>query len=115
MADDLEDSGHWRDSVETRLVKLEVTVGEQARLRAAMDEDLGNQKAGLGAHKRLIQSIHDTQSDHTARLTRLETGLDELRQEVGELQQEVQAGFGRVLVGVEAIRDMLGRDLADDS
>ena len=40
MTDDLEDSGHWRDSGETRLLKLEFTVGEQARLRAAMDKDL---------------------------------------------------------------------------
>jgi septal ring factor EnvC (AmiA/AmiB activator) len=104
MTDDLEGSGQWRDSVETRLGKLEVTVEEQARLRAAMDEYLGNLKAELGAHKRLIQSIHDTQSDHTARLERLETG-----------QKELRTGLGRVQVGVEAIRDMLDRTLNRDN
>lgn len=40
MTDDLENSGQWRDTVETRLSTLETKVEEEARLRAAMDEDL---------------------------------------------------------------------------
>ena len=82
MTDDLEDSGQWRDSGETRL-----------------GEDLSK----LHLERDLLQALHDTQQDHTARLTRLETGLGELRQEV----REVQTGFGRVQVGVEAIRDQI--------
>jgi hypothetical protein len=93
MTDDLEDSGQWRDSVETRLGRLEVTVEEQARLRAAMDEDLSK----LHVERDLLQALHDTQQDHTAQLA--------------ELRQEVETGFGRVQVGVEAIRDILDRNL----
>ncbi len=107
MTDDLEECGHWRDSVETRLARLEVTVGEQARLRAAMDEDLSK----LHVERKLLQSLHDTQQDHTARLTRLETGQERL--ETG--QEELQAKLERVHLGVEAIRDMLDRDLAGDN
>jgi hypothetical protein len=108
MADDLENFRERQDGLEARVGTLEATVEEQARLRAAMDEDMGNLKAELGAHKRLIKAIRATQSDHTKRLTKLETGLDELR-------QEVRTGFGRVQVGVEAIRDMLDRSLGSDS
>ncbi len=54
MTHDLEDFGQWRDSVETRLVKLEVTVGEQARLRAAMDEDLSK----LHVERKLLERVH---------------------------------------------------------
>ena len=57
-----------------------------------MDEDLGT----LGAKIGLIQAISVTQSDHTARLTRLETGQDELRTKVD-----------LVYVGVEAIQTLL--------
>ena len=56
----------------------------------------------LHVERKLLQTLHDTQQDHTAQLTKLETGLSELR-------QEVRTGFGRVQVGVEAIRDMLDR------
>ena len=96
MADDLEDSAQWRDGVETRLGRLEVTVEEQARLRAAMD-DLSR----LHVERDLLQALHDTQQehtaqlrDHTARLARLETGLE------------------RVHVGVETIREILDRNLS---
>ncbi len=75
-----------------------------------MDEDMANLKAEFGAHKRLIQAIHDTQKDHTNRLTKLEAGVKELR--AG--QKELRAGLERVHVGVEAIRDMLDRNLRSD-
>ena len=114
MTDHLEDSGHWRDSVETRLVKLEVTVGEQARLRAAMDEDLSK----LHVERKLLQALQDTQSDHTRQLTRLETKVDTVEKRLVAVEGRLGAVEGtlqKVHVGVEAIRDMLGRDLAGDN
>lgn len=102
MADDLENSGQWRDTVETRLGTLETRVDEEARLRAAMDEDMGNLKAEWGAHKKIIQAIADTQSDHTRRLTKLETGVEELR-----------TGLGKVQAGVKMIITLLGGNPGD--
>jgi chromosome segregation ATPase len=114
MTDDLEDSGQWRDSVETRLGRLEVTVEEQARLRAAMDEDFSK----LHVERKLLQAMRDTQQDHTAQLREHGAQLREhgaqLREhgaQLKELREEMRAGFGRVQVGVEAIRDMLDRTL----
>ena len=100
MTDDLEDSGQWRDSVETRLGRLEVTVEEQARLRAAMDEDLSK----LHVERDLLQALHDTQSEHTAQLRELQTG-----------QQELRTGLERVHVGVQAIHDLLDRHFDSDN
>jgi hypothetical protein len=96
MSGDLEDSRQWRDSVEARLGRLETTVEEQARLRAAMDEDLSK----LHVERKLLQSLHDTQQEHTAQLR-------ELREGQGELRTVVE----RVHVGVEAIRGLLDRNL----
>ena len=76
-----------------------------------MDEDLGTLKAELGVHRRLIQAIHVTQQEHTATLREHSDQLRELREETRELR----AGQERILVGVEAIRDVLGRNLANDS
>jgi chromosome segregation ATPase len=95
MADDLADSGKWRDRVETRLGKLEASVEEQARLRAAMDEDLRK----LHVERKMLQAIQDTQSDHTRRLTTLESKVDTLESKVD-----------LVHIGVEAIRELLERD-----
>src|SRR5215471_6527108 len=69
MADDLDNDGlenadHWRDTVEARLGTLETRVGEEARLRAAMDEDISR----LHIERNLLQALHDTQSEHTATL-----------------------------------------------
>jgi chromosome segregation ATPase len=80
MADDLENSGQWRDAVETRLSTLEAKVEEEARLRAAMDEDL----SGARADRNMLQALHDTQSEHTATLN-LHTDL--LNQHTATLRQ----------------------------
>jgi hypothetical protein len=107
MTDDLEDSGQWRDSVETRLGRLEATAEEQARLRAAMDEDLSR----LHVERNLLQSLHITQQEHTAQLREQTAQLNEHTAQLKELR----AGQQRILVGVEAIRDMLDRSLGSDS
>lgn len=59
-----------------------------------MDSDTGDLKAELGAHRRLIMAISETQSDHTTRLRELREG----------------EGQAEILVGVKAIRRLLGDD-----
>jgi hypothetical protein len=39
MADDLHGFAEWRDSIESRVSTLEVTVTTEARVRAQMDND----------------------------------------------------------------------------
>ena len=111
MPNDLEDSAQWRDRVESRLGTLEATVGEQAGLRAAMDEDMGDLKAEFGIQKKLIEAVRDTQSDHTKRLTALETGVQETKARVGAVEARlgvVEATLKKVHVGVDAILALLG-------
>lgn len=92
MTDDLENSGQWRDRVESRLSTLEARVDEEARLRAAMDSDL----SGARADRKMLQSLHDTQSDHTAKLKKLGEGVDELRR-----------GHQKILAGIDVITSKL--------
>src|SRR5580693_10767774 len=80
MANDLEDSRRWRDTIETRLDRVEVRVEEEARLRAAMDKDL----SGVRVERNVLQALHDTQSEHTT-LLREHTTL--LRQHTTELRE----------------------------
>jgi chromosome segregation ATPase len=105
MADDLENSRQWRDTVETRLGKLEAKVEEQAGLRAAMDEDMSSLKVEFRAQRTLLQSLHDTQQEHTA-LFREHTAL--LRDHTAQLN-ELREGQGEILAGVRVIRDLLER------
>jgi phage-related minor tail protein len=96
VGDDLENSGQWRDTVDARLSKLETTVEEQARLRAAMDQDMGDLKASLGAQLKVIQAIRDTQSDHTKRLTTLETKMGAVEGRLGAVEGRLGAVEGRL-------------------
>jgi chromosome segregation ATPase len=110
MTDDLEDSSQWRGSVETRMgtletaaVKQEAALQDQADLRAAMDSDMGELKAEFRPQRSMLQALHDTQQEHTVRLTRLETGQDQLR--AG--QDELRTKLDLVHVGVKAIHTLL--------
>lgn len=73
-----------------------------------MDEDTSSLKAEFRAQRKLLQALHITQQEHTARLQRLETGQAGL--EAG--QEELRAEVGRVHVGVKAILGLLGGDPA---
>jgi predicted nuclease with TOPRIM domain len=108
MTNDLEDSGQWRSTVDSRLGTLETRVKEEARLRAAMDEDL----TSLHVTRDLLQSLHDTQSDHTGRLTKLETGQEELKTRLERVEGRlgvVEGTLQKVHVGVQLVHDKLDR------
>jgi len=108
MANDLEDSGKWRNTIEKRLGTLETRVDEEAGLRAAMDEDLTR----LHVTRDMLQSLHDTQSDHTRRLTKLEDGQQRLENGQQELKvrlEKVEGTLQKVHVGVQLIQGSLDK------
>ncbi len=111
MSDDLEGFAEWRDSIESRVSTLEVTVETEARVRAQMDNDMSNLSVKLDAQGRLLQALADTQSDHTAMLTDHTARLARL--EAG--QAKLEAGQAKVLAGVQAIIGLLdGQDNLPD-
>ncbi len=106
MTDDLEDSSQWRDSVESRLGTLETAAAEQkaalkdqADLRATMDEELGT----LGAKVGLIKALSKTQSEHTALLRDHTARLSDLK--AG--QEDMRTKLDLVHLGVESIHTLL--------
>jgi hypothetical protein len=106
MANDLEDSRQWRDTIETRLDRVEVRVEEEARLRAAMDKDL----SGVRVERNVLQALQDTQSEHTTLLMEHTTLLREHTTQLRELDEKMRTGCERLQVGVNAILGLLRRD-----
>jgi len=107
MTDDPEDASQWRDRIEARVSTLEAISDEQATaistqrgLQVAMDEDVSKVQVEFRAQRGLLQSLHLTQQDHTA-----------LLREHGAQLTELRTGQQRILVGVDAIREMLDRTL----
>jgi DNA repair ATPase RecN len=105
MANDLEDSGQWRSAVDTRLGTLETRVDNEARLRATMDKDMSNLKVEFRAQRNLLQALHDTQQEHTARLENVEGRLENVE---GRLEN-VEGILQKVHVGVQLIHEKLDR------
>lgn len=103
MADDLHGFAEWRDSIESRVSTLEVTVTTEARVRAQMDNDMSDLSVKFDAQEKLLKALRETQSDHTKRLTRLEAGQEKL--EAG--QAKLGAGQAQVLAGVQTIIGLL--------
>jgi uncharacterized coiled-coil protein SlyX len=128
MNNDLEGFGQWRRTVDSRLGTLETRVAEQASLRAQMDEDMSELKVEFRAQRTLLQALHDTQQEHSATLREHGVMLREhgamLREhgamltdhgatlrEHGTQLTALQTGQQRIMAGVDAIREMLGRTL----
>jgi hypothetical protein len=124
MTDDLADPQQWRDSIETRVGTLEETAKTQARLRAAMDFDMGKMQAEFRAQRSMLQALHDTQQDHTRRLTNVEgelvnvkdrltnvedrlTNVGDRLTNVGDRLTNVEGGLDLVRVGIETIHGKL--------
>ena len=114
MNNDLEGFGQWRRGVDSRLGTLETRVAEQASLRARMDEDMSDLKVEFRAQRTLLQALHDTQQEHSATLSEHGVILMEhgaILREHGAQLTALHAGQQRILVGVDAIREMLDRTL----
>jgi len=123
MINDLEGFPQWRDNIEARVSTLEATVEAEARVRAQMDNDIGDLKIESRAQRRMLQALAETQSehtatlaDHTARLIRLEAGQAKLEAGQAKLeagQEKLEAGMTAVLDGVQTIIGLLDRELGD--
>ena len=117
MTDDLEDPRHWRDGIEARfgtlearVATVEVTVKTEAQLRATMDFDMGKMQAEFRAQRSMLQALHDTQQDHTRRLTSVEDELVNVKDRLGNVEDRltnVEGGLQLVRAGVEAIHGKL--------
>jgi len=111
-----------QDKLEGRVTVLETTVEREAALRAKMDEDQSNLTATLKAHGRSLQALHDTQQDHTRRLTRIEGRLGNVEGRLGNVEVRlgnvendlvtVKEKLDTVHTGVHAILDLLDAHLA---
>ncbi len=112
MADDLEEFRKWQGSLEGRVSTLEATVRIEAGLRAKMDEDLGDLKVEFRAQRRMLQALHDTQQEHTARFEAIDGRLEHVEGRLENVDGRLGAVEGtlqKVNVGVQAISDKLDR------
>lgn len=122
MADEMAVMRERHDRLEGRVTVLETTVEREAALRAKMDEDQSNLTATLKAHGRSLQALHDTQQDHTRRLTRIEGRLGNVEGRLGNVEVRlgnvendlvtVKEKLDTVHIGVHAILDLLDTHLA---
>jgi chromosome segregation ATPase len=119
MNNDLEGFGQWRRAVDSRLGTLEARVADEASLRAKMDEDMSNLKVEFRAQRRVLQALHDTQQEHTARfetiegrLGNVEGRLETIEGRLGNVEgrlTSVEGTLQKAHVGVQAIHDKLDR------
>ncbi|MCW2931684.1 MAG: hypothetical protein JWM19_2646 [Actinomycetia bacterium] len=103
-----------QDTFDRRLTTLEATVRNEATLRAAMDQDDSDIKVEQRAQRRLLQAVATTQSEHTARLTAIETDVAVLKTDVAVLKTDmaqVKSTLGNVQVGVQTIIAILDRQI----
>ena len=110
MTDDLYDPQQWRDNIETRVGTLEETARTEARLRAAMDFDMGKMQAEFRAQRSMLQALHVTQQDHTRRITGVEdrlTGVEDRLTKVEDELVNVRGELQLVRVGIETIHGKL--------
>lgn len=122
MGDEMTVLRDRQDKLEGRVTILETTVEREAALRAKMDEDQSNLTATLKAHGRSLQALHDTQQDHTRRLTRIEGRLGNVEGRLGNVEVRlgnvendlvtVKEKLDTVHIGVHAILDLLDAHLA---
>lgn len=110
------------DDVEARFTRLEHEVAElreqvtfaksdaaAARVLAAgADRDVSEVRAELRAHTQGLNALRETQ---------LEQGraIDSLRQEMGDLRQEMRSGFATMATGMAQITTLLTETRGSDS
>jgi CII-binding regulator of phage lambda lysogenization HflD len=128
MSTELDEMRQRQDRFEVRLATLEEKVETQARMRAAMDQDISDIKQEQRAQRGLLQAVAITQSEHTARLitiegrllgmddrlTRVEgrlTGVEDRLTGVETDMAQVKSTLGNVQVGVQTIIAILDRQI----
>ena len=125
MSTELDEMRQRQDRFEMRLSSLEVIVRNEATLRAAMDRDISDIKLEQRAQRGLLQAVANTQSEHTARLTAIETDMTEVKDRLGNVENRlgnvenrlgnVEQGLGNVQVGVQTIIAILDRKIDEEA
>jgi hypothetical protein len=120
MTVELEEFTEWRHRVDARLGRLEAVsvehvdkINNQRGSLDAIHADLGEIRGYFVRRQGMLQALHITQSEHTARLTRLEVRAEALDVRVQALDVRVQgleAGMQKVHVGVQTIIGLLDRE-----
>jgi chromosome segregation ATPase len=112
MTVELEEFTEWRHRVDARLGRLEAVsdeyvdkINNQRGSLDAIHADLGEMRGYFVRQQGMLQALHITQSEHTARLTRLEVRAEALDVQV----QGLKAGMQKVQVGVQTIIGLLDR------
>jgi chromosome segregation ATPase len=117
-----------QDTFDMRLTTLEEKVDTEANLRATMNKDISDIKIEQRAQRGLLQAVAITQSEHTARLTAIETDVAVLKTDVAVLKTDVavlktdvavlktdmaqvKSTLGNVQVGVQTIIAILDRQI----
>jgi tetrahydromethanopterin S-methyltransferase subunit G len=98
--------GRLNSEIPQRLDSLEGRMNSEASLRAMMDLDQARLTVRFDAQDNLLRALAVTQSEHTARLRRLEEGHRRLEEGHGRLEQAVT----RVETGIQAILGLLRED-----
>ena len=75
-----------------------------------MDEDMSNLKVEFRAQRSLLQALHDTQQEHTARLETIDGRLGNVEGRLGNVEGTLQ----EVHVGVQLIHEKLDRLIGAD-
>jgi uncharacterized coiled-coil protein SlyX len=75
-----------------------------------MDEDMSSLKVEFRAQRELLQALHDTQQEHTARFRQMDDRFRQMDDRFRQMDEKMQAGFARVHTGVDAILDLLSGD-----
>ena len=131
MTVELEEFTEWHDSVEARLGRLEAVSDRQEDraeyhkgLIGSMDHDLSKMQVEFRAQRSMLQALHDTQTEHTRRFTKIEGRLDGVETRLGGVETRldglegrlggvegrlggVEESLGSVKAGITAIQDKL--------
>jgi hypothetical protein len=97
MSDDFEDFTVRQSTMEPRVTTLEaasdahaVKLGDHEGLLIAMDKDVSDAQAAFRAQLAVLNSVRETQNEHTTALRELRTGQGQLRRELTEVRVGVQ-------------------------
>ena len=106
----LDEFTEWRDSVETRLGKLEDVSDRNKDTLRSMDGDFSQIQVEFRAQRGMLQALHLTQNQHTKTLAEHTETLAEHTKTLAEHSaalRKLETGQAKVLAGVQAILGLL--------
>jgi predicted nuclease with TOPRIM domain len=86
-------------------------------LRAKVDKDMSDLKVEFRAQRKMLQALHETQQEHTARLERVEGRLGNVEGRLERVEGRlgvVEGKLDEVHAGVQLIVSKLDRVIGED-